>query len=85
MMNHFCTDFGIPKVRNFATFRIAVVQRCRNIRVVGTDRFLVYRQRPLKQRLGVGIATLVFVNPGDVVQRCRNIRVVGTESFLKYH
>ena len=31
--------------------------------MIGTERFLLDRQRPLVQRLGIGIATLVLVEP----------------------
>ena len=38
-----------------------IVQRRRDIGMIGTKRLFVYRQRALVERLGIGIATLVFV------------------------
>ena len=50
--------------------------------MVGTESFLVYRQRPLIKRLSLCVATPVLVKPSQVVERCRNICVIGTQSFL---
>ena len=41
--------------------------------MIGTERFLSYCQRPLVQRLGIGVATLVIVQLSQIVQRCRDV------------
>ena len=43
---------------------------------------LSYWQRPLVQRLGIGIAALVLVQRSQIVQGGRDLGIVGTEDFL---
>ncbi len=50
--------------------------------MLGTERFLSDHQRPLVERLGVGISALAAVERSQVVQRLRDIAMVGTEGFL---
>ena len=50
--------------------------------MIGTERFLPDRQRPLVERLGVGIATLGLVKLRQIVQRRSDIGMIGTERFL---
>ena len=40
-----------------------IVQRLRDIGVIGAERFLPDRQCPLVERLGIGVAGLFFVDP----------------------
>ena len=49
--------------------------------MIGTERFLADRQRPLVERLGVGVATLSVVEHSQVVQRLSDIGMIGTERF----
>src|SRR6266850_4917047 len=42
-----------------------LVRRRRGIRMVGTDRALTDRQRPLEQRAGLGVTALPFIEIGE--------------------
>src|SRR5262249_24921057 len=53
------------------------------VRVVGTKRLLPDRQRSLEKRLGVSVATLLFVELSQVVERCRNVRAIRTERLVE--
>src|SRR5262249_61492617 len=57
-------------------------QRVSDSRIIGTERFLVDRQRALVERLGVGGSTLYAVKQRQIVQRRRDLRGIGTERFL---
>ena len=65
-----------------AVERGEVVQRLRDVRMVGTDRFLRKGERPLEQRLGFVIAMLIAIHIGQVAQRDREVRMVGTVRLL---
>ena len=61
-----------------------IVQRNRNIGMIGTECFLAYCQRALVQRLRIRIATLSSYRVRQIVQRSCNIGMIGTERFLVY-
>jgi hypothetical protein len=48
-----------------------VVERLRNLRMVGTERLLADCQRSLVERLGVGVATLDAIKLSKAVERRR--------------
>jgi len=50
--------------------------------VIGAERFLEDRQRPLVEWLGIGVATLGAVQVGQIVHRLRDIGVIGAERHL---
>ena len=50
--------------------------------MIGTQRLLPDRQRPLVQRLGVGVTALILVEDGQIVQDCRYVGMVGAERLL---
>ena len=52
--------------------------------MIGTKDFLLNFQRPLEQRLGVGIAPLRLVQNSKTAQRIRNVKMVGTNGLLLY-
>jgi hypothetical protein len=54
--------FGVSVTILIAVERGQVVQRLRDVRMIGTDRFLSQGQRPLEQRLGFGVTTLLAVD-----------------------
>src|SRR5258708_22968912 len=51
-------------------------------RSIGTERLLRYRQIAFLQWLGLGVAPLSLVQPGQVVEASRDIGVVGSERLL---
>jgi hypothetical protein len=63
-----------------ATFAVVersqVVKRLCNIRMVGIERFLTYRQRLLEHRLGVDTAALVHVDRSEVANIHRDNRMI---------
>ncbi len=53
-----------------------------DIRVLGAERVLLDRQGPLVERLGVGVAALGTVQPGEVVEARCDVGVLGAEGLL---
>ena len=68
------TTLGAVKLRQ-------IVQRHCNIRMIGTECFFPYRQRPLVERLRIRIATLGAVKLRQIVQRKGDIGMIGTKAF----
>ena len=62
--------------------RRQIVQRLRDIGMIGTERFFADRQRALVERLSVSIAALFVVKHRQIVQRCRDIGMIGTERLF---
>ena len=60
---------------------LLIVQISGDTRMIGTERFLVYCQRPLVQRFRIGIATLLLVQLSQIVQRCRDFGMLRTSAF----
>ena len=50
--------------------------------MIGPERLLVDRQRPLDERLGLGVAALISIEPSQIVQRSRDIGMIGPERLL---
>jgi hypothetical protein len=50
--------------------------------MVGTECFLVDRQRSLVERFGIGVATLARIEESQIVERCRDIGMVRSERFF---
>ena len=63
--------------------RSQVVQRIRDIGMIGTEGFLLDRQRSLIQRLGLGVATLILVELSQIVQRFATSGWFGPSAFSR--
>ncbi len=50
--------------------------------MIGPERLLVDRQRPLVERLGLGVAALVIIELSQIVQRQRNNGMIGPERLF---
>ena len=50
--------------------------------MIGPERLFVDRQRPLVERLGLGVAALVVIEQSQIVQRHRDIGMIGPERLL---
>ena len=59
-----------------------MIERNRDIGMVGTERLFVDRQRPLDELLGVGVTALGFVQQSQVVERYRDGGMIGTARLL---
>jgi hypothetical protein len=52
--------------------------------MIGTEDLFVNCQRPLVQRFGIGVTTLLIVTESQIVQRFCDIGVIGTKHFFAY-
>ena len=50
--------------------------------MVGTEPLLINRQRAPIERLGLGVASLVLIEQGQVVEGRRHIGMIGAEIFF---
>jgi len=60
-----------------------IVQRAGDLAVFGAEPLLLDRERPVEQRLGLGVLTLGEVEQGQVVERPGHLQLLSTGSFVE--
>ena len=75
--------FGIGVTALVIVQKRQIVQRQRDIGMVGPKRFLMDGERSLVKRFGVGIAALVFLQQGQIVQPHGKMAMLGPSDFSR--